>query len=244
MELTDTLSLIEIFKQNAAAKHREAELAIFNERLLEEKKERKDTKKREEKEQENLEALVEATAEQTEAFRNQLSDYDTATVDALMENGRALDDVRETRAKMEASAFRLPDGEMAFKSQDGARVYSQSGTELSHQTVDPHVILDGAPRWEAMKAILDAQGKLTKERQDLHAFQQKVDDARESVDKGDVTADVLAKMDADLKRDMPMAVKERLPGVAVALDTPAENKSALVGLAKPTPQRSLGLAGP
>lgn len=243
MELTSHLSLIETFMQNAAAKYRAAQLAEANEHIREQEKERKERRHRDDMEREHWEELL-ATAEQTEAFRNQLSAYDTATVSALIDNGRALDDVRLKREQMETSAFRLQDGRLVFKSEDGARVFSKDGTELSRDTILPTAIPDSGPRWEAFKGVTDHEHTLLRERDALHAYQQRLDEARETVDKGNVTADALAKMDADLKRDMPMGVKERLPGALTSPDAPDADRVAAPRFAMAAVQRSPGLAGP
>lgn len=72
-----------------------------------------------------------------------------------MDNQEALDAVRKERERLEASAFRLDDGRMVFKTEDGQRVVDQYGTELSRDTIDPKAIPDSSPRWESMKGIKD-----------------------------------------------------------------------------------------
>ena len=57
-----------------------------------------------------------------------------------------------------------------------------------------------------MKAA-EAEQKLLRDRQEFYEFQKKIDDARAAVDKPGISA---KELDADLKRDMPEAVRLRL----------------------------------
>lgn len=65
---------------------------------------------------------------------------------------------------------------------------------------------------EPLKALVETEQKLLRERQELHQFQKKVDDARAAIDKGGLTAKDLDELGADLRRDMPEAVRQRLSG--------------------------------
>ncbi len=208
----ENLRLIELFRQKAADRRFEVAMRSV-EQLDDEHKRRRDLKLRKEEEERKLEEAV-ATTAQVAAFDEHLDNYDTATVHALMDNQHALDLVLRQRQEMEAAAFRLPDGRMAFKAEDGRRVFDRHGTELAPETIHPDAIPDSAPTWEADQRIKATEEKLLRERDQLHDYQKRVDEAREAAGKGDVTADALARMDADLKRDMPDAVKARLPAAA------------------------------
>lgn len=146
MELAEQLILIEIFEQSAADKRRKALLleAEENERSIEERRQKE---RREEEEKKFRAELIAATDRQIALFRNRLDDYDTGIVHALMDNERALEVARKHREELESAAFRLPDGRMAFKTEDGRRVFDQNGTELSRDTIDPDSIPDSRPRW-------------------------------------------------------------------------------------------------
>ncbi len=226
--------LIEIFRQQAA-RHHEMEMATANDRLDDERKRHQQRERREKEEHERFEQLVEATAAQVAAFRETLDSYDTATVRALMDNQKALDVVRERREAMEAAAYRLPDERMVFKTEDGKRVFDRDGAQLSHNVVHPDAVPDSAPRWEAMKQTREAEGKLEVERDALHAYQQRLDEAREAADKGHVSADALAKMDADLRKAMPDAVKAQLPDAAAGRNVP-NTPAAIISPAQRLPR--------
>ncbi|WP_036258263.1 hypothetical protein [Methylocapsa aurea] len=215
MELAEQLTLMEIFEEHAAYKRRMARaLEEENERVFEEHRQQK--QHQEEEEKKFFDDLMEASDRQIATFRNQLEDYDTGVVHALMDNEHALDDARKRREELESSAFRLPDGRMVFKTEDGKRVFDQRGAELSLDTVDPHAIPDSRPQWETFKAAKENEQKLQQEREKLLQFQKKVDDARAAVDKPGITAKQLDELDADLKRNMPEAVRQKLSGNAPA----------------------------
>lgn len=187
---------------------------------FEDDRKKKHEKQVREKEEQQLEELVLASAQQIEMFNQQLDTYDTATVRALMDNDVALDTIRRTREALEAGVYRMPDGQIAIKSDDGKRVLDRHGVKLPPGTIDPSAIPDGLPRWSAFKAADDTQEKLTRERHDILDYQERLDAAREAVSRGRVTADGLADMNDDLRRSMPDAVKAQLPGPAAKRDIP------------------------
>lgn len=217
MELAEQLTLMEIFEEHAAYKRRMARaLEEENERVFEEHRQQK---QHEEEEKKFFDDLMAASDRQIAAFRNQLEDYDTGVVHALMDNERALDDARKRREELESSAFRLPDGRMVFKTEDGKRIFDQNGAEVPHDTVDPASIPDTKTRWETFKAARETEQKLEQNREELLQFQKKVDDARTAVDKPGITAKQLDELDADLKRNMPETVSQKLSGNAPAPDS-------------------------
>ncbi len=217
MELAEQLALMEIFEESAAYKRRKARsLEEENERAFEEHKQQK---LHEEDEKKFFDDLVAASDQQIAAFRNHLDDYDTGVVHALMDNERALEEARKQREELESAAYRLPDGRMAFKTEDGRRVFDQNGAELSLDTIDPASIPDTKPRWETFKSARETEQKLQQDREELHEFQKKIDDARDAVGKPDITTKELKELDADLQRDMPEAVRQRLSGNVPAVDS-------------------------
>lgn len=206
----EELRLIEVFRQKAAAKRYELAMEMVEQRREEQKK-REEIKLRREEEERKLEEAIIASTAQLAAFSEHLDNYDTATVHALMDNQHALDLIFKQREELEAAAFRLPDGRMAFKTEDGQRVFDQHGAQLGPETIHPDAIPGSAPTWEANRKLKAAEDKLLSERDQLHDYQKHLDEAREAAGKDGVTADALAKMDADLRRAMPDAVKARLP---------------------------------
>ena len=174
----EELRLLDLFRQKAA--DRRLELAIrMADQLDDERKRRHKIEQRKEEEARKLEEVI-ATTAQLAAFDERLDVYDTATVHALMDNQNALDLVFKQREEMEAAAFRLPDGRMAFKTEDGRRVFDQHGTELGPETVTPNAIPASAPTWGSNQQQVAAENKLLNERDQLHDYQKSLDEAREA----------------------------------------------------------------
>ncbi|MCP2000892.1 hypothetical protein [Nitrobacter winogradskyi] len=143
--------------------------------------------------------------------------YDTATVGALIENQEAIDAVRARIDAMLEEAYVLPDGRRVFKTKDGTRVFDEYGKEAT-KIVDPDAIDERHPTWEAFKAETDAKVKLEEDRQQLLEYQAKLGEARERLDKGEITKDELEELKSGLAEDMPDAAREKL-----GLDQPRAN---------------------
>ena len=236
MDLAEAELLVEIFRQQAATKRHETELALAYDRRDEDLKKHKLREREEKEEGERREALVEATTAQIAAFDETLDGYDTATVRALMDNQTALDDVRLRRERMEAFAARLPDGRMVFKTEDGKRVFDQHGVQLSQDVVHPDAVPAAAPRWEALGKLRQAEHALLQDREELHAFQHRLDETREAAGKGHVSAEALAKMDADLRKAMPDSVRAQLPGASYDHAVPDVREAPVPGAYSPSRQ--------
>lgn len=205
MELdAEELSLIERFREHAADKRRERREAEAAQLERDEKKHKEEHRKREEKE----ETEREATTAQIAVFTHALDSYDTATVQALMINQERLDAVRLRLDHTEATAFHLDDGRAVFRTADGRHVYDKTGAEVPRETVRPEDIPKSKPTWEVWQSDKTAERDLLKQRDEIHAFQHRLDQAREQSGQKGVSADALAKLDADLKASMPQAVRD------------------------------------
>lgn len=77
------------------------------------------------------------SASEIAEFEVDLDRYDTATVAALQENEVQLAQVRERMDALLGQAYVLPDGRRVFKTEDGLRVFDESGKELDASTIDP-----------------------------------------------------------------------------------------------------------
>ena len=87
-----------------------------------------------------------ASSEELAAYRVELSMYDTATVEALMDNQEKLDEVRDRIDVMLTEAYVLADGRRVFRTKDGLHVLDEQGQELSKDIIDPDSIADHKPR--------------------------------------------------------------------------------------------------
>lgn len=154
-------------------------------------------------------AAVLATDGEISDFRIKLDTYDTATVEALMENEKALERVREELRVMTDKAYVLPDGRRVFKTEDGTRLFDQQGTEV--KDFDPAQVEDWRPRWERYSAHVNEENALTQERRQLIEYQDLLDKTRERVGEDGLTKDELNDLEKRLEDNMPAAVRRHLP---------------------------------
>lgn len=154
------------------------------------------------------------TAEQATEFRLELDGYDAATVGALQHNLEQQALVRKRLDDMLARAYVLPDGRRVFKTEDGLRVFDEFGAEVGPEIVDPDAIGDDAPRWEEYDDKQKAMEALEREQAEILDFQEKLDDARERLDSGEMTQEEYDRLREDLKADMPDAVRAQIPELA------------------------------
>lgn len=166
--------------------------------------------RRDNNEMAELLTAVLASAEQIEAFTVKLDRYDTATVDALMQNEQDLAVVRERIETMLLEAHTLPDGRRVFKTRDGERVFDEHGTEMKAEEIDPNVIADTKTRWEVYRDTRNAEKALVDERHQLLEFQQKIDDARERLEDPELTEKELKALEAELGEAAPDRVRKTL----------------------------------
>lgn len=166
-------------------------------------------------------AMVMVSAGELEIFRVELDSYDTATIAALQENERNLMQARERLDELFAKAHVLPDGRRVFKTEDGLRVFDEHGQELSGTTIHPTEIDDKRPRWETARDAIDQYEALTQEREAILTYQQKLDEARERIDTGEISREEFDEMRDELKTAMPDAVRAQVPELAskVTMDT-------------------------
>lgn len=140
-------------------------------------------------------------------FTVKLDRYDTATVQALMDNERDILDVREKIDGMLLKAH-VVNGRRVFKTEDGNRVFDEFGAELKADEITPDAIDNAKPRWEAFSAARDEEKRLVQERKDLGDYQEKLDRARERTKDPKLTEDELLALDKELGNGMPERVRK------------------------------------
>jgi hypothetical protein len=152
-------------------------------------------------------AVAIASDVQIKEFKVKLDTYDGATVQALMENQELLDAVRSRLDAMLSQAHVLEDGRRVFKTEDGTQVFDEHGAEVGQDEIDPMMIGDDRPTWEAYSEGIEQEAALTAERTQILKFQEETDSARERVDGGEISEAELAELDAELLEMMPDAVR-------------------------------------
>ena len=155
-------------------------------------------------------SFVIATDEQIAAFTVKLDTYDTATIEALMENEQALEQAREKVRIMLDKAYVLPDGRRVFKTEDGTRVFDEHGEEV--KAFDADLIEDWRPHYEEFRAGVDEEKALEAEREELLDYQGELDEARERAAEDGLTEAELEDLEQRIEQDMPDAVKRHLTG--------------------------------
>ena len=216
-----------------AADHRHAVIRRRENELERDRRERQEARKDRQHDDANdagvvTVAVVLATTEQIDAFNTQLDDTDAALVEALTENCEAL---RQARARLEeilGRAHRLPDGRAVFRTEDGLRVISETGDDIT-DIIAPDEIDPTRPTWEAFDTVVQEQATLHAEQEDLLDYQRRVDEARDRVADGDLTTDELDDLQAGLEQHMPEAVRSRLADQDLA-ETPEPATPAAVNL--------------
>lgn len=119
--------------------HRETMARVETRQRTMRETERVNEQKREREFYEAMTGLL-ASDRQITAFRVKLDRYDEKTVEALMENRVALEEVQKRLDDMLGKAHVLPDGRRVFKTQDGTRVFDETGLELKADVIDPNAI--------------------------------------------------------------------------------------------------------
>lgn len=104
----------------------------------------------------------------------------------------------------------LDDGRRVFRTQDGAKVFDEFGTEVAPEIVTPDEIDPSAPIWEEYWSDRERHTELTQERQELLDYQERLDDTRERVTDGELSADEIDALETELEELMPLAVQEEL----------------------------------
>jgi len=162
------------------------------------------------KERERIEQFEAAltTPVQVATFKARLDTYDTATVEALMNNERQFAEIRERFQSMLLEAHVLPDGRRVFRTRDGKQVFDEHGWEVSPDTLKADAIDPRRPTWEDLQGARDQEKRIIEERDRLDQYQQKLDEARNKVNEGNLTKEELDQLGKELEKSMPKPVRE------------------------------------
>ena len=152
-----------------------------------------------------------ATVQQIAAFDAELTTYDTALIEAIMENEAAMKLVEARLEALLMQAFVMEDGRRVFRTEDGTQVFDEFGVELSPDEIDSASIPDHHTSWEDFSDAKEQYNALKQERQALADYQDKLDAAREQLSNGEITEAELDALQAGLSEAMPDAVRAKLP---------------------------------
>lgn len=177
----------------------------------------------------DLAAITMLTSTEVATFRAELDTYETATVVALQENEQRLESAQKRLDELLMRAYVLPDGRRVFKTQDGTRVFDETGAEVSPSVVAPDQIGDQHPRWEEYNPRRAEVNRLEAERQAILQYQLRLDEARERLNSGNMTREEYDRLRGELRTEMPEAVRRHVPGME------DERDPALASEAEPKP---------
>lgn len=205
--LAAPLSMVRLEFAKRAEWHREQER-----RVLDQIRERQEKREREHEAEETAatDFALAMLASDTDIadFTVKLDAYDAATIEALHENEVALAKVQEELRVMHDKAFVLPDGRKVFKTEDGKRIFDESGVEV--KDFDPDRIEDWRPRAEGYLEGFEQRRMLLEERRELHDYLAELDEARERTGEDGLTKGELDDLERRLDEDMPDSVKRHL----------------------------------
>ncbi|MFA6965242.1 hypothetical protein [Bosea sp. (in: a-proteobacteria)] len=156
-----------------------------------------------------MEAVL-APAHKIEQFNIKLDRYETATVQALMDNELDTLAVRKEIEVMLLKAHTLEDGRRVFKTEDGMRVFDEHGAELKAADVAPESIADDRPRAESYFERRAEERRLVEERKGLIAYQEKLDLARERTADPSLTENELSALEKELGQSMPDRIRKHV----------------------------------
>ena len=155
--------------------------------------------------------VVPASQERIATFETDLTLYETVTVEALMENAHQMDIVQAQLDALLDHAHVMDDGRRVFRTQDGTQVFDEFGQEVSGDIFNPATIPDDRPYWEEFSPLFLEHNALNLERQDLLAYQDRLDAARDAVAEGDISTADLEALETSLANDMPDTIRRLLP---------------------------------
>jgi hypothetical protein len=201
----------EVAASNRAAdmKFREKQ-ARFNERAKEKREEQIEERK-EQEQTAQIEAAL-ASPQQVIEFEHKLEIRETATIETLMNLRKQLDAADKRVNEMLDQAYTLPDGRKVFKTKDGKQVFDQNGEELSSKEIDPEAINDTHTFWEDFKFGIDERTDIQERFEDAQKYQTKLDEAREKLNDGNMTAKEMHSLEADLEKTMPADIASKVHG--------------------------------
>ncbi|MEM7069354.1 MAG: hypothetical protein AAF478_10770 [Pseudomonadota bacterium] len=156
-------------------------------------------------------AAIVADQIEVQEFKAELETYDALTIEAIKENQAILESLYRKRDEMLANAYKLEDGTIVFRSEDNARVFDSEGNPVPEEVVHPDEIGDHHPKAEPYFEIRLGIDKHEVIEENLFDYQEKLDEARKHLDSGDLTQEEFENIRGDIKNNMPIEVRRKLP---------------------------------
>jgi len=184
-------------------------------------------------------SVIMATEADIEAFEVKLDTYHEASTQALIDNQIEFEALQEQLLLIDARlegvwkhANTMDDGRRVFLNSERSQAYDEFGVEVSNEEYSyDNFAADHYPV-DSFLDDLKERGKVHEamkdnrlERDKIHAFEEKIEEAHERIEEGDLSKEELDQMDADLLEAMPDSVKANIPELNPAENAPAIQKS-------------------
>ena len=197
-------------------------------RLHRDKREREKDEKRRDTEDGLVDMAFVAMQALEQELRETIETYQTATVLALEENRKALEEIERQRQEMLDRAYVMDDGRRVFKSRDGERVFDEFGQQIGKDELDPDMIPNDQDVWEDFDEFNSGRDRLKAEREQLLDYQEFLDEGEAKLDKGGLSESEKKTLRQELESAMPLSVRKQ---VTAADPTRPENNAADLGAA-------------
>lgn len=176
-----------------------------------------DERKKKEEEERRAEALDRAAAaflraspSRVASFQRTLDQYRTGATQALIRNEREQTEVAMRMQAQLDQAFVLDDGRHVFKTEDGQRVFDEHGVEIGEDEIHPDEIGDHLGSWENFQETKAERDRLQEEHDAILDYEEKLDEAQEALEDGDITNGQLDALESELEAEMPPSVRDAL----------------------------------
>jgi|GEM_PF-6405574 len=154
--------------------------------------------------------------------------HQNISIEALQENREQLDAAEEELEDILDQAFVLEDGRRVFLSEDGLRVIDELGQDVDADIIDPSRIDPTKPRYDKFLESKLAFAALMEEQDQLLTYQNELDKFAVAIERGNLSRDDVAEMNAYMTENAPAAIRAKLPESDPAHEAAADNTQAYV----------------
>lgn len=164
-------------------------------------------------------ALSIISVEQSDQFQSEITVFQEATTEALIHQEKLIEKARIELQEVIDQAYILEDGRKAFKDREGLKVYDIDGNELGETIITADEIPDHHPRIEDLLERREQLQILEREQTEILEFQDKLDEARDRLDRGDLTQQEFKDLRDDIYDSAPQAVRDIAEGRGFEFET-------------------------
>lgn len=161
---------------------------------------------------------AQAAIEKIDILGERITQFKQLTIEEIMFLQGKLDSLLVQREAMLDKAFVLEDGTRVFKTLDGTAVFDEFGNSVGNEFVDPNLIGNDLPNWEAFsqntRDINSAKAGLTEKIE----FLGELDELEDALGQDDLTEDQLNDLEERLEAAIPESTRIRETALDVSDD--------------------------